>query len=166
MSPAFLFKNGLYIKALCQQKLDGRGQNLIHNIFKIDQQSLNKRFITSQQIFTCSKSTKEKLKVNIVSKSIKVNNNVFIVNSEPNSHHFLLFLLLSLNRKIFTEIVSSDYDTISSIHTVLNKLLHSIMHNKLLCRFFSNNKVVLSSTRTSYIIVQRNKHWNVSEILL
>ena len=29
--------------------------------------------------------------------------------------------------------------------------------------FFSNNKSLLSSTRTSYINVWNNKHWNVSE---
>ena len=33
----------------------GFGQHLLDNIFKIDQKSLSKRFITSQQTFTCSK---------------------------------------------------------------------------------------------------------------
>ena len=38
---------------------------------------------------------------------------VFFVNSEHNSHHFLVFLLLTLNRKIFIGRASSDFDTIS-----------------------------------------------------
>ena len=67
--------------------------------------------------------------------------NVFIVNSENNLHHFLPFLLLTIIGKTFIGIASSDYDTIS-IYT---------MHNKLLQRFLSNNKALLSSTRTSYI---------------
>ena len=59
MSPAFLFRCGLYNKTLCQEKLDERGQHLMHNIFQVVQQPLNKLFITSQQTFTCSNSTKE-----------------------------------------------------------------------------------------------------------
>ena len=38
---------------------------------------------------------------------------VFIVNSEHNSHNFLVFLLLNLNRKMFIETASSDYDAMS-----------------------------------------------------
>ena len=50
--------------------------------------------------------------------------NVFIVNSKHNSHHFLAFLLLNLNKKIFLGCLFSDYDTISNI--MLNKLLHGL----------------------------------------
>ena len=35
------------------------------------------------------------------------------VNSEHNSHHFLVFLLLNLNRKMLIGTASFDYDTIS-----------------------------------------------------
>ena len=38
----------------------------MHNIFLIDQQSLSKLFITPQQTFTCSKPTRETLKVYVV----------------------------------------------------------------------------------------------------
>ena len=38
---------------------------------------------------------------------------VFFVNSAHNSHHFLVFLLLTLNRKIFIGRASSDFHTIS-----------------------------------------------------
>ena len=36
---------------------------IVHNILKIDQKSLSKLFMTSQQTFTCSKSTRETLVV-------------------------------------------------------------------------------------------------------
>ena len=38
---------------------------------------------------------------------------MIILKSEHNSHHFLVFLLLAWNRKMFIWIASSDYDTIS-----------------------------------------------------
>ena len=52
-----------------------------------------------------------------------------------------MLVLLTLNREMC--LVSSDYDAIS------------IMQNKLLHRFFSNNKVLLSSTHTSYIFLKK-----------
>ena len=39
--------------------------------------------------------------------------NVFLVNSEHNSHHFLAFLLLNLNRKMFIGTAVSGYDPMS-----------------------------------------------------
>ena len=59
MEPAFLYKKGLYIKALRKQKLDEQGQHLLYNILllyfkKIDQQLLSKLFVTSLQTLTCS----------------------------------------------------------------------------------------------------------------
>ena len=39
------------------------------------------------------------------------------------------------------------------------------MQNKLLHRFFSNNKALLSVTSTSYIIV-KNKHWDTFMVWL
>ena len=51
------------------------------------------------------------LKVNKTNTLIRRCFNVFIINSEHNSHHFLAFQLLTLNRKMFTGIISSDYDT-------------------------------------------------------
>ena len=53
---------------------------MLHNISKIDQKSLSKRFMTSQQTFTCSKSTRKH------SKSVRFN--VFILTSEHYSYHF------------------------------------------------------------------------------
>ena len=64
-------------------ELDGRKQYLLRNIFKIDQKSLSKLFITSQQTFTCSKSTREILEVDVVLMSL-----FLTLNSERNSHHF------------------------------------------------------------------------------
>ena len=62
--------------------------------------------------------------------------NVFILNSAHDSHHFLEFLLLTINRKMFIWIASSDYDTIS-----------------VYIDFFQTIMVLLSSTRTNYTIV-------------
>ena len=56
----------LYVKTSCQWKLDGRRQHLMLIIFKIDQKSLSKLFITSQQPFTCSKSIRETLEIYVV----------------------------------------------------------------------------------------------------
>ena len=66
---------------------------LKNNIFKIDQQLLSKLFIASQQTFTCY--------------------NVLLLTLEHNTHRFIVFLLLTLNKKLFTSIVSSDYDAVS-----------------------------------------------------
>ena len=43
---------------------------IVHIIFKIDQKSLSKLFMTSQQTFTCSKSTRETLEVDVVLMSL------------------------------------------------------------------------------------------------
>ena len=45
MSPALLFKNELYIKALCQYILDGCGEHLMNKIFKIDHQKSLSKFL-------------------------------------------------------------------------------------------------------------------------
>ena len=63
---------------------------------------------------------------------------VFFVIFEHNSHHFLVFLWLTLNTKIFIGRASSDYYNIY------------IMHYKPLNRFFfSKYKTLLWSTRAS-----------------
>ena len=43
---------------------------MLHNIFKIDQKSLSKLFMTSQQTFTYSKSTRETLEVDVAVMSL------------------------------------------------------------------------------------------------
>ena len=75
MEPAFLYKKGLYIKALRKQKLDEQGQHLLYNILllyfkKIDQQLLSKLFVTSLQTLTCSKPTRETLKLDNIINTI------------------------------------------------------------------------------------------------
>ena len=61
--------------------------------------------MTSQQTFTCSKSTRESLEVDVVLMSLFLLLNII--------HAIFEFLLLTLNRKIFIWIASSDYETIS-----------------------------------------------------
>ena len=46
----------------------------MHNIFKIDQKSLSKLCLTSQQIFTCSKTTGETLEVDVSTADFKQEN--------------------------------------------------------------------------------------------
>ena len=75
---------------------------MLHNIFKIDQKSLSKLFITSQQTFTCSKSTREILEVDVVLMSLFLTLNII--------HTIFESLLLTLNRKIFIWIASSNYE--------------------------------------------------------
>ena len=128
MSAAFLFKNE-YMKALGQYKLDGRQQHLLHNIFKIDQKSLSKLFMTSQQIFICSKSTRETLKAD------RPCSNTFILTFEHNSHHFWVTIADIKQENIYLD----------SFFWLWN---FTYLHT-----FFSNNKALLSSTRTSYIFV-------------
>ena len=72
----------------------------MYNVFKIDQQPFSKLFITSQQTFICSKSTRETVEIDVVLMSY----------SEYNSRHFLVFLILTLNRRMLLGIASSDYD--------------------------------------------------------
>ena len=72
----------------------------MHNVFKIDQQPFSKLFITSQQTFIYSKSTRETVEIDVVLMSY----------SEYNSRHFLVFLILTLNRRMLLGIASSDYD--------------------------------------------------------
>ena len=57
----------------------------------------------SQQTFTCSNSTRETLKVDVVLMSLFL----------PLNKSYIIFesLLLTLNRKIFIWIASSDYET-------------------------------------------------------
>ena len=57
----------------------------MHKIFKIDQKSLSKFFVTSKQTFNCSKSIRETPAVDL--------------NSEHNLHYFIVFLLPTLNWK-------------------------------------------------------------------
>ena len=85
-------------------ELDGRKPYLLHNILKIDQKSLSKVFITSKQTFTCSKSTREILEVDVVLMSLFLTLNIIYTTSES---------LLLTYRKIFIWIASSDYETIS-----------------------------------------------------
>ena len=61
--------------------------------------------MTSQQAFTCSKSTRETLEVDIVLISLFLPLTII--------HTIFESLLLTLNRKIFISIASSDYETIS-----------------------------------------------------
>ena len=96
-------KKNEYIKALCQQKLDKREQHLLHNIFKIGQKSLSKLFMTSQLTFTCSKSARETLEVDVVLMALFLPLNII--------HTIFESLLLTLNRNMFIQIASSDYET-------------------------------------------------------
>ena len=93
------------IKALHQSKLDRCEQHLLHNIFKIDQKSLSKLFMTFQQTFTCSKSTRETLEAELVLMTLFLTLNII--------HTIFESLLLTLNRKMFIWIACSDYETIS-----------------------------------------------------
>ena len=93
-------------------ELDGRKPYLLHNILKMDQRSLSKVFITSKQTFTCSKSTREILEVDVVLMSL-----FLTLNSERNSHLFEALLLTY--RKIFSWIASSDYETFTFIIFIL-----------------------------------------------
>ena len=43
-----------------------RVQHMMHNIFQVDQEPLSNLFITSQQTFTCSSSTRETIEVEVV----------------------------------------------------------------------------------------------------
>ena len=74
------------------------GQHLIYNIFQVDQ----RRPMLKQALLLVQIQLEKEL-------SRRRSN----VNSEHYSHHFLLFLLLTLNREMFTGIASSDCDTIS-----------------------------------------------------
>ena len=82
--------------------LDGRKQYLLHSIFKIDQKSLSKLFITSQQTYACSKSTREIIEIDVVLMSLFLTLNII--------HTIFESLLLTLNRKIFIWIASSNYE--------------------------------------------------------
>ena len=62
--------------------------------------------MTSQQTFTCSKSTRETLEVDLVLMSLFLPLNII--------HTIFESLLLTLNRNIFIWIASSDYETIST----------------------------------------------------
>ena len=73
---------------------------MLHNILKIGQKSLSKLFMTSQQSFTCSKPTKESLEVDVVLMSLFLPLNII--------HTIFESLLLTLNRKIFIWIASSN----------------------------------------------------------
>ena len=88
------------IKALHQPKLDRCEQHLLHNIFKVDQKSLSKLFMTFQQTFTCSKSTRETLESDHVLMTLFLTLNII--------HTIFESLLLTLNKKMFIWIASSD----------------------------------------------------------
>ena len=70
-----------------------------------------------------------------------------MVNSEHNSHHFLVFLLLNLNWKMFIGTASSDYDTIS-IYCIINSHIHFFQTIKRCCQVH----VQVTS------LLKRNKH--------
>ena len=59
----------------------------------------------SQQTFTCSKSTRESLEVDVILMSLFLPLNII--------HIIFESLSLTLNRKIFIPIASSNYETIS-----------------------------------------------------
>ena len=61
--------------------------------------------MTSQQTFTCLKSTRETLEFDVVVMSLFLPLNII--------HTIFKSLLLTLNRKIFIQIAFSDYETIS-----------------------------------------------------
>ena len=61
--------------------------------------------MTFQQTFTCSKSTRKTLEVDVILMSLFLPLNII--------HTLFESLLLTLNRKIFIWIASSDYDTVS-----------------------------------------------------
>ena len=98
VSPLLFLKNE-YIKELRKLKLDGWEQHLLRNIFKLGQKSLRKLFMTSQQTFTCSKSTRKRLEFYVVL-SLFLPLNII--------HTIFESLLLTLNRKIFIWIASSN----------------------------------------------------------
>ena len=71
------------------------GQHLIYNIFQVDQRRpMSKQALLLVQIQLEKQLSRRRW-------------------CEHYSHHFLLFLLLTLNREMFTGIASSDCDTIS-----------------------------------------------------
>ena len=100
----FLKKNE-YIKA-----------NLLHNILKIGQKSVSKLSMMSQEIFTYSKSTTETLEVRILLMSLFLPLSII--------HTIFESLLLNLNRKIFIQIASSDYETLSTYIDFLPTIKH------------------------------------------
>ena len=79
--------------------------HFLHIIFKIGQKLLSKLFVTSQQTFACSKSTRETLEVDVVLMSLFLPLNII--------HTIFESLLLTLNGKLFIWIASSDYESIS-----------------------------------------------------
>ena len=58
--------------------------------------------------------------------------NAFIVNFEYNSLHFLMILLLNVNRKMFIGIASCDYDTIF-IKCIINFYIYFFQTIKRIC---------------------------------
>ena len=89
--------------------------------------ALSKLFMTSQQTFTCLKSTRESLEVDVVVMFLFLPLNII--------HTIFESLLLTLNKKNFY------LDSFFSLGNYI--YLH---------RLFSNNKALLSSTRASYML--------------
>ena len=81
--------------------------------------------------------------------------NVFNVNSEHHSHHFLVFLSLNLYRKMFIGTACSDYDTIS-MYYIIN--FHKI--------FFQTIKRCCQVHVQAISFLKRNKHWNTFRVRL
>ena len=102
MSPGFLFKNE-YIKHCANRNYMGVN-NICCITFLSFQKSSSKFFMTSQQTFTCSKSTRETIKVDVVLMPSFLTLNI--------GRTILESLLLALNRKMLIWIASSDYETI------------------------------------------------------
>ena len=71
----------------------------------INDPEFTKLFMTYQQTFSCSKSTRETLEVDVVLMSLFLPLNII--------HTIFESLLLTLNKKVFIWTTSSDYETIS-----------------------------------------------------
>ena len=67
----------------------------MHNIFKIDQKLLSKQFITSQEIFVCSKSTRESDEIDIVFMSL-----FFILGINKNRYGYINISIANLGRRL------------------------------------------------------------------
>ena len=104
----------------------------MHNIFQVNQQPLSKLFIMSQQTFTCSNSTRETIEVDVV-----------------------LMLTLNIIHTIFTPDFKQGNVYWDSFFWLWYNI--HLMHNKILHRFFSNNKALLSRIRASFADLQRSR---------
>ena len=105
-----MFHLHFYLKMRTSRYFASRNQMGVNNIccitfLKQIRKLLSKLLVTSQQAFTGSKSIREKLNVVVVLMSLFLTLNIIQTIFES--------LLLTLNRKKFIWIASSDYETIS-----------------------------------------------------